>query len=127
MSQVFVITGASTGFGALAARALATTGAHHVIFAGMYSHSGSTKEYEDDIATFNRSHNADIRPVALDLLDQDSCNAAIRHVLDSTGGRLDGEQAGGGDRMPSQEHVLTRLRFDLSCYSQCWPYELRAC
>jgi NAD(P)-dependent dehydrogenase (short-subunit alcohol dehydrogenase family) len=89
MSQVYLITGASTGFGAIAARALATTKAHHVIFAGMYSHSGSTQQYEEDIVAFNKSHNADIRPVALNLLDKDSCDAAVQHVLHSTGGKLD--------------------------------------
>ena len=87
MSQVYLITGASTGFGALAARALAKEG--HIVFAGMYSHGGSTKEYEDDIAAFNKSNNVDVRPVALDLLSQDSVNACVKHILDSTGGKLD--------------------------------------
>lgn len=86
-SQVYLITGASTGFGALAARALAKEG--HTIYAGMYSHSGDTKEYEDDIATFAKEENADLRPVDLNLLDQDSVDAAVKHILSATGGKLD--------------------------------------
>lgn len=83
MSQIYLITGASTGFGALAARALAKEG--HTIYAGMYSHSGSTKDYEDDIAAFNFSNKTDIRPVALDLLSQDSVNACVKHIIEKAG------------------------------------------
>lgn len=84
---VFLITGASTGFGALAARALAKAG--HTVFAGMYSHSGSTKEYEDDIAKFSAENSADLRPVDLNLLDQKSVDAAVKHVLSQTNNKLD--------------------------------------
>ena len=86
-SQVYLITGASTGFGALAARALAKEG--HTIFAGMYSHSGDTSSYENDIATFSAENNVDLRPVALNLLDQDSVDAAVKHILSATSGKLD--------------------------------------
>ena len=87
MSQVYLITGASTGFGALAARALAREG--HIIYAGMYSHGGSTKDYEDEIASFNKANNTDIRPIALDLLSQDSVNACVKQILESSNGKLD--------------------------------------
>lgn len=86
MSQVYHITGASTGFGALAVRAPAKQG--HTIFAGMYSHDGNTKQYEDDAANFAKENNAELRAVPLDLLNQDSCNNAVKHVLESAG-RLD--------------------------------------
>jgi NAD(P)-dependent dehydrogenase (short-subunit alcohol dehydrogenase family) len=87
MPQVYLITGASTGFGALAARALAKEG--HIIYAGMYSYDGSTKQYEDDIAAFNDRAKTDLRPVALDLLSQDSVDACVKHILDATNGKLD--------------------------------------
>ena len=87
MPQVYLITGASTGFGALAARALAKEG--HIIYAGMYSHDGSTEQYKGDIAAFNEWAKVDVRPVALDLLSQDSVNACVKHILDSSGGKLD--------------------------------------
>ena len=61
----------------------------HTVFAGMYSHSGSTTRYKDELAAFSKQHNTDLRPVALNLLDQDSVNAAVKQILDSTGGKLD--------------------------------------
>lgn len=88
MSQVYLITGASTGFGALSARALAKEG--HIVFAGMYSHDGNTSAPEEDAAAFARQHNVDLRTVSLDLLSQDSVDAAVAHVLATApGGRID--------------------------------------
>ena len=55
----------------------------------MYSHSGDTKQYEQDIAKFANENKADLRPVSLDLLNQESCNKAVKSILD-TAGRLDG-------------------------------------
>ena len=86
MSQVILITGASTGFGALTARALAKAG--HTTYAGMFSHSDDIRQYEDDAASFAKENNADLRTVDLNLLDQDSVDAAVKHVL-HTAGRLD--------------------------------------
>ncbi|KAL6872831.1 short-chain dehydrogenase/reductase SDR [Trichoderma novae-zelandiae] len=86
MAQVYLISGASTGFGALAARAIARRG--HTVFAGMYSHSGITKGYEDAISQFAQEHKVDLRAIPLDLLSQDSVDAAVDNVLKSTG-RID--------------------------------------
>ena len=86
MPGTYLITGASTGFGALAARALAKAG--HTVFAGMYSHNGDTSQYESELATFSKENNADLKPVSLNLLDQDSVNSAVETVL-SKAGRLD--------------------------------------
>lgn len=86
MAQITLITGASTGFGALAARALAKAG--NTVFAGMYSHDGNTKAYEEDLAKFAQQNKVQLHPVALDLLDQGSVDAAVQHVL-AKAGRLD--------------------------------------
>ena len=86
MAQVYLITGASTGFGALAARALAQAG--HTVYAGMYSHDSSTQTYTSEAAAFSKEHNCDLRTVDLNLLSQDSINAATHHIL-STSGKLD--------------------------------------
>ena len=83
MPQVYLITGASTGFGALAARALARNG--HTVFAGMYMHDGNTQPYEDEIAKFAKDNNADLRTVNLNLLDEHSVAAAVEHVVSSVG------------------------------------------
>ncbi|OTA04344.1 short chain dehydrogenase/reductase [Trichoderma parareesei] len=86
MAQVYLISGASTGFGALAARAIAKRG--HTVFAGMYSHNGNTKVYEEAVSQFAQEHKVDLRAIPLDLLSQDSVNAAVNHVLHSAG-RID--------------------------------------
>ncbi|KAI0097777.1 hypothetical protein GGR51DRAFT_540266 [Nemania sp. FL0031] len=86
MSQIYLITGASTGFGALSARALAKEG--HMVFAGMYSHDGKTSKYEKEVAEFSRDNNVDLRTVPLDLLSQESVDAAVKHIQD-TAGRID--------------------------------------
>lgn len=77
--QVYLITGASTGFGALAARALAREG--HVVYAGMYAHGGDTSQSEDEVRHFNKSHGTDIRTVPLDLLSQASVDEAVKTIL----------------------------------------------
>lgn len=84
--SVYLISGASTGFGALAARAIAKRG--HTVFAGMYSHNGNTKEYEDDISNYAKEHKVDLRAVPLNLLSQDSVDAAVNTVVGSSG-RID--------------------------------------
>ncbi|KAH8901646.1 NAD(P)-binding protein [Thozetella sp. PMI_491] len=86
MAQTYLITGASTGFGALAARALAKQG--HAVFAGMYSHDGDTTQYEADLAKFANEHKVNLHAVPLDLLDQVSVDAAVNHVR-GIAGRID--------------------------------------
>ncbi len=87
MSQTYLITGASTGFRASSPHALAQKG--HTVFAGMYSQNGDTKQHEDDIAKYSKDpHEVDLRPVPLDLLSQDSVDAAVNHIV-STKGRID--------------------------------------
>lgn len=83
MAQVYLISGASTGFGALIARALAKQG--HTVFAGMYSHDGKTQVYEEDLKNFAQDNKVDLRGVHLDLLSQESVNTATTHVIDSCG------------------------------------------
>ncbi|KAI1148286.1 hypothetical protein F4825DRAFT_105901 [Nemania diffusa] len=78
MSQVYLITGASTGFGALSARALANEG--HTVFAGMHSHDGNTSAYEEEAVIFARENNAHIRTVPLNLLSQESVPPHMRHA-----------------------------------------------
>lgn len=80
--KIYLISGASTGFGALSARALAREG--HVVYAGMYAHNGNTSRYEDEITSFNRENKTDLHPVSLDLLDQSSVDAAVKHILSET-------------------------------------------
>jgi NAD(P)-dependent dehydrogenase (short-subunit alcohol dehydrogenase family) len=78
MAQVYLVTGASTGFGYLPARALARAG--HTVFAGMYRPDGNTSSHEADVRAYAQEYSVDLRPVALDLLSQDSIEAAVTHI-----------------------------------------------
>lgn len=83
MAQVYLISGASTGFGALIARALSKQG--HTVYAGMYSHDGNTKPHEDELHQFAKDNKVDLRAVTLDLLSQDSVDSATSHVIETSG------------------------------------------
>ncbi|HEY2021773.1 SDR family NAD(P)-dependent oxidoreductase [Paraburkholderia sp.] len=86
MKQVVVITGASSGFGRLAAEALATAG--HTVYASMRATAGRNAPVVAQMAEFARQHRADLRAVELDVLSQDSVVAGIAQVIAETG-RID--------------------------------------
>jgi NAD(P)-dependent dehydrogenase (short-subunit alcohol dehydrogenase family) len=84
MSKVIVITGASSGFGALAARILAKAG--HIVYASMRDTSGRNKKQVEEIAKFATENNVDLRTVELDVLADASVNAAIGKIVSENGG-----------------------------------------
>jgi NAD(P)-dependent dehydrogenase (short-subunit alcohol dehydrogenase family) len=86
MKQVIVITGASSGFGRLAAEALAKAG--HTVYASMRATAGRNAPVVAQMAEFSRQHGADLRAVELDVLSQDSVDAGIAKVIADTG-RID--------------------------------------
>src|SRR5258706_8288978 len=86
MKKVIVVTGASSGFGALAARALAKAG--HVVYASMRDTSGRNKGQVQEAAKFAADNKADLRTVELDVLSDTSANAAVKKIIDDNG-RLD--------------------------------------
>lgn len=83
MPDVYVITGAGSGFGALAARALASAG--HIVYAGMFSANGNFSEREASAKAYAKEHKVDLRTVPLDLFSQESCNAAVATILKEAG------------------------------------------
>ena len=65
MQQVIVITGASSGFGALTARALAHAG--HVVYATMRETKGRNAPQVAEVARYAAEHKVDLRTVELDV------------------------------------------------------------
>jgi NAD(P)-dependent dehydrogenase (short-subunit alcohol dehydrogenase family) len=86
MNQVIVITGASSGFGALTARGLALAG--HIVYASMRETEGRNAPRVAEAAAFATAHNVDLRTVELDVADQASIDAAIAMIV-AEAGRLD--------------------------------------
>ncbi|MGO7590208.1 SDR family oxidoreductase [Rhizobium leguminosarum] len=84
--QVIVITGASSGFGALTARALAKAG--HTVYAGMRATEGRNVPAVADAAEFARENNVDLRSVELDVASDASVVSGIARII-ADAGRLD--------------------------------------
>jgi NAD(P)-dependent dehydrogenase (short-subunit alcohol dehydrogenase family) len=85
-NQVIVITGASSGFGALTARALAKAG--HTVYAGMRATEGRNAPAVADAAAFAKANGVDLRAVELDVASEDSVGAGIARIVNDAG-RLD--------------------------------------
>jgi NAD(P)-dependent dehydrogenase (short-subunit alcohol dehydrogenase family) len=86
MKQVIVITGASSGFGALAARALAHAG--HTVYASMRETSGRNAPQVAEVARYADEHTVDLRSVELDVASDQSAKAGIAKII-ADNGRLD--------------------------------------
>jgi NAD(P)-dependent dehydrogenase (short-subunit alcohol dehydrogenase family) len=86
MKSVIVITGASSGFGALAARALAKAG--HTVYASMRDSTGHNAAQVDEAKRFSSENNVDLRTIELDVLSEESVNTAIQKIV-ADNGRLD--------------------------------------
>lgn len=84
--QVIVITGASSGFGALTARALAKAG--HTVYAGIRATQTRNAQAVADAAAFAKENGADLRTVELDVANGASVEAGIAKVI-ADEGRID--------------------------------------
>ncbi|WP_224392469.1 SDR family NAD(P)-dependent oxidoreductase [Pseudonocardia sp. ICBG1293] len=81
--MIIVITGASSGFGAAGARALADAG--HTVYAGIRATTGRNAPAVDAAAAYRREHGVDLRTVELDVADQASVDAGIARIVDEAG------------------------------------------
>jgi NAD(P)-dependent dehydrogenase (short-subunit alcohol dehydrogenase family) len=86
MKNVIVITGASSGFGALTARALAKEG--HTVYASMRETKGRNAPQLKELEKYAADHSVDLRAVELNVSSQESCNIAIQEII-AKNGRLD--------------------------------------
>jgi NAD(P)-dependent dehydrogenase (short-subunit alcohol dehydrogenase family) len=86
MKNIIVITGASSGFGALTARALAHAG--HAVYAGMRETTGRNARQVAEVEQYASAHEVDLRAIELDVASQTSCDLAIQGIV-SRHGRLD--------------------------------------
>jgi NAD(P)-dependent dehydrogenase (short-subunit alcohol dehydrogenase family) len=86
MNYVIVITGASSGFGAIAARALAHAG--HTVYASMRGTTGKNAPQAAEVARYAAEHGVALRTVELDVSSSASVDAAIAKII-ADNGRLD--------------------------------------
>ncbi|PTQ10013.1 oxidoreductase [Sphingomonas oleivorans] len=86
MNQVIIVTGASSGFGALASRALAQAG--HTVYAGMRATEGRNAPQVEKARQYAAEHGVDLRAVELDVQSDASVEAGIAQVVAECG-RLD--------------------------------------
>lgn len=86
MHNIIVITGASSGFGALTARTLASTGS--TVYAGMRETAGRNAPQVQAAADYSSANNVDLRAIELDVNSQDSVDAAISRI-EKEHGRID--------------------------------------
>ena len=86
MTQVIVITGASSGFGRLAAHALAKSG--HTVYAGIRDITGRNAPQVEALQAHAARTAVDLRAVELDVQSEPSVEAAIAAILRESG-RLD--------------------------------------
>ncbi len=86
MQNIILITGASSGFGALTARALARAG--HIVYASMRDTAGRNARQVKEIQKFAAENNVDLRAIELDVASQPPADAAIQTIIAECG-RLD--------------------------------------
>lgn len=81
--KIILISGASSGFGAGAARRLADAG--HVVYAGMRATTGRNAPQVQAAADYAREHDVDLRSVEMDVASDESVDAAVAKVIDAHG------------------------------------------
>jgi len=86
MKNIIVIKGASSGFGAPAARALAQKG--HIVYARMRETTGRNSPQVREVEEYAAAHDVDLHAIELNVLSEISTYAAVKTII-SENGHLD--------------------------------------
>jgi len=86
MKNIIVVSGASSGIGALAARALARAG--HSVDASMRETTSRNAPQVKEMEEYATAHDVDLHTIELDVLSQESTDAALKNIIFENG-RLD--------------------------------------
>jgi NAD(P)-dependent dehydrogenase (short-subunit alcohol dehydrogenase family) len=86
MNKVIIVTGASSGFGLMAAQSLARAG--HTVYAAMRETHDRNAAQVEAVKKFATDNTVDLRAIEMDVVSQSSVNAAIEQVM-SAHARID--------------------------------------
>jgi NAD(P)-dependent dehydrogenase (short-subunit alcohol dehydrogenase family) len=112
VKNVIVITGASSGFGALAARALARAG--HTLYASMLDTKSRNASQVNEVEKYATEYSVDLRAIELDVSSQSSCDAAIQEIILQNGHRAAAIRRIAALR--ARRHRNRRCSADSPCY-----------
>ncbi|QEL27118.1 SDR family NAD(P)-dependent oxidoreductase (plasmid) [Bosea sp. F3-2] len=84
--QIILVTGASSGFGLMTAKALAQAG--HAVYASMRETQGRNAPQVAAVAEWSKAEGVDLRTVELDVQSDASADAGVAHII-TAAGRLD--------------------------------------
>lgn len=104
MTQIILITGASSGFGRLTANALAQAG--HIVYASMRGTVGKNADKVADVRAFATTHGVDLRSIELDVGSEQSVGDAVAAII-AEHGRIDVVMHNAGHMMFGPSEAFT--------------------